>query len=41
MSSSRRKRSAPKANVSPSVRLGLASIIDGNVRPFNDDHCVP
>ena len=28
--SSRRQRSAPKVNVSPSVRAGLASIVDGN-----------
>ena len=27
---SRRQRSAPKANVSPSVRLGLASLVEGN-----------
>ena len=28
--SSRRARSAPKANVSPSVRVGLESIVEGN-----------
>ena len=27
---SRRQRSAPKANISPSVRLGLCSIVAGN-----------
>ena len=27
---SRRQRSAPKANISPSVRLGLTSIVAGN-----------
>ena len=27
---SRRARSAPKVNVSPSVRLGLESIVEGN-----------
>ena len=32
MSSSRRARSAPKATVSASVRLGLESIVEGNER---------